>query len=132
MNERQAGTQEPIATTEDTRATYRQMSDFAARTLVIIPVHDEEECVSGVVLRIREDGFHRHESPPEDQKRACLWNQPEGQNASCRGPSSRNNTSWLTEYGVLAQLVERLNGIEEVRGSSPLGSKSLILSDLQK
>ena len=29
-----------------------------------------------------------------------------------------------SDYGVLAQLVERLNGIEEVRGSSPLGSKS--------
>ena len=27
--------------------------------------------------------------------------------------------------GVLAQLVERLNGIEEVRGSSPLGSTVL-------
>jgi hypothetical protein len=27
--------------------------------------------------------------------------------------------------GVLAQLVERLNGIEEVRGSSPLGSTLL-------
>lgn len=27
-------------------------------------------------------------------------------------------------YGVLAQLVERLNGIEEVRGSNPLGSTS--------
>ena len=27
-----------------------------------------------------------------------------------------------SENGVLAQLVERLNGIEEVRGSSPLGS----------
>jgi hypothetical protein len=26
--------------------------------------------------------------------------------------------------GVLAQLVERLNGIEEVRGSNPLGSKA--------
>ena len=26
-------------------------------------------------------------------------------------------------YGVLAQLVERLNGIEEVRGSNPLGSR---------
>ena len=25
-------------------------------------------------------------------------------------------------HGVLAQLVERLNGIEEVRGSNPLGS----------
>ena len=33
--------------------------------------------------------------------------------------------------GVLAQLVERLNGIEEVRGSIPLGSISLILNDLQ-
>ena len=29
------------------------------------------------------------------------------------------------ENGVLAQLVERLNGIEEVRGSNPLGSTSL-------
>ena len=28
-------------------------------------------------------------------------------------------------FGVLAQLVERLNGIEEVRGSIPLGSKDL-------
>ena len=28
--------------------------------------------------------------------------------------------------GVLAQLVERLNGIEEVRGSSPLGSTLFI------
>ena len=27
-----------------------------------------------------------------------------------------------SENGVLAQLVERLNGIEEVRGSNPLGS----------
>jgi hypothetical protein len=27
--------------------------------------------------------------------------------------------------GVLAQLVERLNGIEEVRGSNPLGSRLL-------
>ena len=26
--------------------------------------------------------------------------------------------------GVLAQLVERLNGIEEVRGSNPLGSRN--------
>jgi hypothetical protein len=30
-----------------------------------------------------------------------------------------------SENGVLAQLVERLNGIEEVRGSNPLDSKSL-------
>ena len=36
---------------------------------------------------------------------------------------------WVTlenrvHSGVLAQLVERLNGIEEVRGSNPLGSKA--------
>jgi hypothetical protein len=30
------------------------------------------------------------------------------------------------ECGVLAQLVERLNGIEEVRGSIPLGSMSIL------
>lgn len=29
--------------------------------------------------------------------------------------------------GVLAQLVERLNGIEEVRGSNPLGSTTYAL-----
>jgi hypothetical protein len=29
-----------------------------------------------------------------------------------------------SDFGVLAQLVERLNGIEEVRGSNPLGSTS--------
>ena len=34
---------------------------------------------------------------------------------------------WRTKKrGVLAQLVERLNGIEEVRGSNPLGSTSLV------
>ena len=34
-------------------------------------------------------------------------------------------------FGVLAQLVERLNGIEEVRGSNPLGSTFLIFSALR-
>jgi hypothetical protein len=37
------------------------------------------------------------------------------------------STCWykrmIQSNGVLAQLVERLNGIEEVRGSSPLGSR---------
>ena len=33
--------------------------------------------------------------------------------------------------GVLAQLVERLNGIEEVRGSNPLGSKLLTFNTLR-
>ena len=34
--------------------------------------------------------------------------------------------------GVVAQLVERLNGIQEVRGSSPLGSTILkLLNSLQ-
>ena len=36
-----------------------------------------------------------------------------------------------SENGVLAQSVERLNGIEEVRGSNPLGSKSLDANDLR-
>ncbi len=31
--------------------------------------------------------------------------------------------------GVLAQLVERLNGIEEVRGSNPLGSSGFVPAD---
>ena len=30
----------------------------------------------------------------------------------------------VTWSGVVAQLVERLNGIQEVRGSNPLGSTS--------
>jgi hypothetical protein len=33
--------------------------------------------------------------------------------------------------GVLAQLVERLNGIEEVRGSNPLGSTSIALNPFE-
>jgi hypothetical protein len=33
----------------------------------------------------------------------------------------------LTLVGVVAQLVERLNGIQEVRGSNPLGSTILVL-----
>ena len=39
-------------------------------------------------------------------------------------------TFWLG-YGLLAQLVERLNGIEEVRGSNPLGSILLNANDLR-
>ena len=38
--------------------------------------------------------------------------------------------SLYLHFGVLAQLVERLNGIEEVRGSNPLGSNSLDIKDL--
>ena len=49
-----------------------------------------------------------------------------GDGNSAEGPFSCNlrlkiyNLKFV--YGVLAQLVERLNGIEEVRGSNPLGS----------
>ena len=39
--------------------------------------------------------------------------------------NSRNNACWLAGYGVLAQLVERLNGIEEVRGSSSPSSSRI-------
>jgi|ERR1700730_2075128 hypothetical protein len=38
----------------------------------------------------------------------------------------------LPHFGVLAQLVERLNGIEEVRGSNPLGSKYLEMRPLRQ
>ena len=38
------------------------------------------------------------------------------------GRRSAGNLSGRETSGVLAQLVERLNGIEEVRGSNPLGS----------
>ena len=40
--------------------------------------------------------------------------------ASCNRQSKIYNLKLF--FGVLAQLVERLNGIEEVRGSNPLGS----------
>jgi len=46
----------------------------------------------------------------------------------CRHTLAQQSNS---ENGVLAQLVERLNGIEEVRGSNPLGSKSLGANDLR-
>ena len=36
--------------------------------------------------------------------------------------TTRVRVSRGRSFGVLAQLVERLNGIEEVRGSNPLGS----------
>ena len=35
------------------------LDDFASRTLVIIPAHNEEECVAGVVRGLRERGFLR-------------------------------------------------------------------------
>src|SRR5438876_2471572 len=46
--------------------------------------------------------------------------------ASCNRQSKIYNLRFF--YGVLAQLVERLNGIEEVRGSTPLGSRPLKFS----
>jgi hypothetical protein len=58
MNERQAAKHEPVATSADTGAI-SSLSDFAARTLIIIPAHNEEECIAGVVLRLRERGFPR-------------------------------------------------------------------------
>src|SRR5262245_49323225 len=39
-------------------------------------------------------------------------------------PRGERHLPPLAKNGVLAQLVERLNGIEEVRGSNPLGSTS--------
>ncbi|GAB4241073.1 MAG: glycosyltransferase family 2 protein [Candidatus Methylacidiphilales bacterium] len=35
------------------------LDEFSSRTLVIIPAHNEEECVAGVVQRLRERGFTR-------------------------------------------------------------------------
>jgi hypothetical protein len=40
-------------------------------------------------------------------------------------PLKPEQSGTAARRGVLAQLVERLNGIEEVRGSNPLGSTSL-------
>jgi glycosyltransferase involved in cell wall biosynthesis len=37
----------------------RDMIPFAKRTQIIIPAHNEEECVGGVVRRVRERGFRR-------------------------------------------------------------------------
>jgi hypothetical protein len=39
-----------------------------------------------------------------------------------RNPNAIIKTSGEREYGAVAQLGERLNGIQEVRGSIPLGS----------
>jgi len=36
-----------------------RLGDFASRTLVIIPAHNAEECVAGVVRRLRNRGFAR-------------------------------------------------------------------------
>jgi hypothetical protein len=41
------------------RAILPQISDFAARTLIIIPARNEEECIVAVVLGLRERGFPR-------------------------------------------------------------------------
>ena len=44
---------------------------------------------------------------------------------SYRPPTQRRKTQ-QTSGGAIAQLVERLNGIQEVRGSTPLGSTKAI------
>src|SRR5436190_18914207 len=44
------------------------------------------------------------------------------QKVPCLAPPCRALSAPAHGKGVLAQLVERLNGIEEVRGSNPLGS----------
>ena len=44
---------------------------------------------------------------------------------SCNSQSKIYNLKFLA--GVLAQLVERLNGIEEVTGSNPVGSTTFLL-----
>ena len=49
--------------------------------------------------------------------------------ACCNPQSEIYNLKFFA--GVLAQLVERLNGIEEVTGSNPVGSKFLTMSYLQ-
>src|SRR5205809_1657526 len=45
--------------------------------------------------------------------------------ASCNRQSKIYNLRFLA--GVLAQLVERLNGIEEVTGSNPVGSTFILM-----
>ena len=47
---------------------------------------------------------------------SCPWLLPKsasGKSASCRCSSSRNNTFWFTDCGVLAQLVERLMALRD-------------------
>ena len=44
--------------------------------------------------------------------------------AGCNSQSEIYNLRFFT--GVLAQLVERLNGIEEVTGSNPVGSTTFL------
>ncbi len=48
---------QPLAQSEPEPAS-SVFSLFAARTMVIIPAHNEEECVGNVVRRLRERGFH--------------------------------------------------------------------------
>ena len=71
---------------------------------------------------------------------AAVYSSFQGCLLSLRKETEKKSTFFLRKVryhfrspsnGVLAQLVERLNGIEEVRGSNPLGSISLIFRDLR-
>ena len=48
-----------------------------------------------------------------------------------KGDCNQKSTIYNSFSGVLAQLVERLNGIEEVTGSNPVGSTSLFCAPPQ-
>ncbi len=85
---------------------------------------------------IRPSHLNRTFVPDESQKNLagfCLsphGNEKHGRRDQARDDRKLNVTGCNPQFeiynlnlrGVLAQLVERLNGIEEVRGSNPLGS----------
>jgi len=58
-DDRSVSTAAGILADRPAQAKNLQLGDFASRTLVIIPAHDEEECIAGVVQRLREHGFTR-------------------------------------------------------------------------
>ncbi len=54
----------------------------------------------------------------------CHFAPPDVKEMEPRSPNARlfGPTNFVGRLGLVAQLVERLNGIQEVRGSIPLGS----------
>src|SRR5205085_6047991 len=91
-----------------------------------VPIAPDGECSIGGERGGRNGDRQpsNHKNPPQPSHNVMLDSWTEDATSRCKSAVANRTSSSL---GVLAQLVERLNGIEEVRGSIPLGSTETLV-----